>query len=305
MDEVTIKGKKFTVAEVRDYGKKAIAKTKKILTIIGISLIACCAIVVLMTLSGKSVNAETGETTYSLIPPAIIGYGIPGIILLIIAFLKTKKDPYAAGITYLNNHFPYPVGNDGNITSSLQGDKTLKLSSRLSIIISSREQKFQIVQGNKYSKIFTGKDILEYEIKVDNEVVITSKTKNKKGIGKAIVGGALLGGFGLIAGAIAGNSKSATKQQQKEIHHYILSLKINDILHPSYVVDLPSLQSAEEVAATFAVLCQNNYIEENDTATVETKYDKFEEIKKYKDLLDSGIITQEEFDAKKKHIMGL
>ena len=30
-----------------------------------------------------------------------------------------------------------------------------------------------------------------------------------------------------------------------------------------------------------------------------------EELKKYKDLLDSGIITQEEFDAKKKQLLGL
>jgi len=30
-----------------------------------------------------------------------------------------------------------------------------------------------------------------------------------------------------------------------------------------------------------------------------------EELKKYKVLLDSGIITQEEFDAKKKQLLGL
>lgn len=30
-----------------------------------------------------------------------------------------------------------------------------------------------------------------------------------------------------------------------------------------------------------------------------------EELKKYKELLDSGIITQEEFDAKKKQLLGL
>ena len=30
-----------------------------------------------------------------------------------------------------------------------------------------------------------------------------------------------------------------------------------------------------------------------------------DELKKYKELLDSGIITQEEFDAKKKHLLGL
>jgi hypothetical protein len=30
-----------------------------------------------------------------------------------------------------------------------------------------------------------------------------------------------------------------------------------------------------------------------------------DELKKYKDLLDSGAITQEEFDAKKKELLGL
>ncbi len=34
-----------------------------------------------------------------------------------------------------------------------------------------------------------------------------------------------------------------------------------------------------------------------------TKFDKFEEIKKYKELLDAGIITQEEFEAKKKELL--
>ena len=32
--------------------------------------------------------------------------------------------------------------------------------------------------------------------------------------------------------------------------------------------------------------------------------DKFEELKKYKELLDLGIITQEEFEVKKKELLG-
>ena len=39
--------------------------------------------------------------------------------------------------------------------------------------------------------------------------------------------------------------------------------------------------------------------------TIETKSDEADQIKKYKDLLDSGVITQEEFDAKKKQLLGL
>ena len=33
--------------------------------------------------------------------------------------------------------------------------------------------------------------------------------------------------------------------------------------------------------------------------------DPIEEIRKYKSLLDDGIITQEEFDAKKKQLLGI
>ena len=45
-------------------------------------------------------------------------------------------------------------------------------------------------------------------------------------------------------------------------------------------------------------------------STVSTKnttshFSSADELKKYKDLLDSGIITQDEFDAKKKQLLGL
>ena len=39
--------------------------------------------------------------------------------------------------------------------------------------------------------------------------------------------------------------------------------------------------------------------------TVKTENNNIEDLKKLKDLLDSGVITQEEFDAKKKQLLGL
>lgn len=41
------------------------------------------------------------------------------------------------------------------------------------------------------------------------------------------------------------------------------------------------------------------------TPPVTSSTSNADELKKYKDLLDSGIITQEEFDAKKKQLLGL
>lgn len=40
-------------------------------------------------------------------------------------------------------------------------------------------------------------------------------------------------------------------------------------------------------------------------AAAAPKSDETDQLKKYKDLLDSGVITQEEFDAKKKQLLGL
>ena len=39
--------------------------------------------------------------------------------------------------------------------------------------------------------------------------------------------------------------------------------------------------------------------------TQQNENDKFDEIKKYKELLDTGIITEEQFETKKKQLLGL
>ena len=44
---------------------------------------------------------------------------------------------------------------------------------------------------------------------------------------------------------------------------------------------------------------------EKNSGTNSAKITEADEIKKYKELLDSGAITQEEFDAKKKQLLGL
>lgn len=41
------------------------------------------------------------------------------------------------------------------------------------------------------------------------------------------------------------------------------------------------------------------------TTVIAPASDEADQLKKYKDLLDSGVITQEEFDAKKKQLLGL
>lgn len=76
------------------------------------------------------------------------------------------------------------------------------------------------------------------------------------------------------------------------------------------VIKFICVQNADEF-----VTAANKAIEENKKANrtvsvapaapVVQATSNADELKKYKDLLDSGVITQEEFDAKKKQILGL
>ena len=63
----------------------------------------------------------------------------------------------------------------------------------------------------------------------------------------------------------------------------------------------------EEVASYIKSRVEEYKTAKNAPATtiIQNTFSVADEIKKFKELLDSGIITQEEFDAKKKQLLGL
>ena len=268
MKEISIKGMLFSEDEVCTCGEESIARTRKTLLIIGIAFIAAGILIpvlyLILAMVGNIVDSEASEIVSGAEAIATITLFsvlfIPGGILIGVSFDKAKKDPYEEGIAFLNRHFSYPIGFDGKVADLLVGDKIIELSenSTIKLIISSSDRKFQIKKSRRFSRIFTSEDVLEYEIKIDNEVVVTTNTQNKNGVGKTIAGGVLFGGTGAIAGAVSANGKSVTRQSQKERHHYTFLLKVNDILNPNYVVDVPSLRVAEELVTTFVLICQDN-----------------------------------------------
>ena len=77
------------------------------------------------------------------------------------------------------------------------------------------------------------------------------------------------------------------------------------IAKPVYILETESLETIEEIAFILDSLYFKDKIkEQSEPEPVHNdKNDKFEEIKKYKELLDSGIITQEEFEQKKKELL--
>ena len=66
------------------------------------------------------------------------------------------------------------------------------------------------------------------------------------------------------------------------------------------------LENRDEVQSAISGLLidRQNKTNYNEQAANSGKYDA-DELKKFKELLDSGVISQEEFDAKKKQLLGL
>ena len=70
----------------------------------------------------------------------------------------------------------------------------------------------------------------------------------------------------------------------------------------SKTIRFQSLTNAKAVTDAINGLIKNR---NKGTTIVNNAVSEADELKKYKELLDSGIITQEEFDAKKKALLGL
>ena len=136
----------------------------------------------------------------------------------------------------------------------------------------------------------------------------TETTGKKKGIGRAIIGGAIAGPAGAIVGGVTGKSTgtstSNTSFYEEEVAtKSLMVLKdLEDNEHMTLQIKIFS-KDAEIISTMLA--------KENSTKSIfvesptKPTTDPFDEVIRFKELLDQGIITQDEFDIKKKELLGL
>ena len=84
-------------------------------------------------------------------------------------------------------------------------------------------------------------------------------------------------------------------------------LKGVDVGTSSGRISFKLIKNQKEVYSAMSDLLAERQYKPGKSAVVEDiiSSSKADELKKYKELLDSGVITQEEFDAKKKQLLGL
>ena len=158
--------------------------------------------------------------------------------------------------------------------------------------------------GKKNPKIYTYSDIVDFELLEDGESIV------KGGLGRAVAGGVLFGGIGAVVGGVTGGKKSNSICNSLKI-----KITINNINNPvvyinfiraatkkNSVIYKTIYNSAQECLSVLQLITNSQEVQEDNVSTIVSGAD---EILKFKNLLDSGIITQEEFESKKKQLLGL
>ena len=164
----------------------------------------------------------------------------------------------------------------------------------------------QLRHTNQYI-VYSYSDIISFELLEDDETLISG------GLGGALVGGILFGGVGAIVGGITG-----TKEVSSNCTNIRIKITVNKIANSAIYIIFNekreiSKRSAEykrlfaqahECISMLQIVCDSQKYESSESQK-ENSMSAADEIVKYKKLLDDGILTQDEFDAKKKQLLGI
>lgn len=154
-------------------------------------------------------------------------------------------------------------------------------------------------------------DIVSFELLEDNDTVM------KGGVGRALVGGALFGGVGAIVGSNTRKSKSVCNMLRVKITVSNMNIppqyvdfitsptKTDSFIYKSAYNDAQRCLSLLQVICDKVNAAKQEEMSKANTTTAQPAFSAADEIMKFKQLLDMGAITQEEFDAKKKQLLGL
>lgn len=126
-------------------------------------------------------------------------------------------------------------------------------------------QQWRIPGKKTKNLVYSFSDVLEYELMEDADSV------TKGGLGRAAVGGVLLGGVGAIVGGVTGGKKT-----KKIINSLKLKITVNNISSPVVWIDLintptktasifyeDAIKNAEEIISTFVVIKHQSNVDSN------------------------------------------
>lgn len=169
-------------------------------------------------------------------------------------------------------------------------------------------QSFVIFKSKKQQDLYYYNQVVDFELLEDGETI------TKGGLGRAVAGGLLFGGVGAIVGGVTGGKKSKgvckslqikitlrnSPKQTEYLHFITTETKTSSFIYKTAYKSAQDALSALQLAVDKV---DNTPVEA--APVIQQATSGADEILKYKGLLDAGIITEEEFNAKKAQILGL
>ena len=156
--------------------------------------------------------------------------------------------------------------------------------------------------GLHKSQIHQFEEILGYELLEDGDSITSG------GLGRATVGALTFGAAGAIVGGLTGKRKTKTNCTSLRV-----KVTLNDMSFPVEYIDLiktttrrdssmykSAMKQAQEIISILQVISEmkKDAVSQNQTSTAD-------EIKKFKELQEQGIISTEEFEVQKKKLLGM
>ncbi|WP_413487748.1 SHOCT domain-containing protein [Carnobacterium divergens] len=165
--------------------------------------------------------------------------------------------------------------------------------------VDTEKQQFKVGGYRNAANVFDFNQVSSYEL-VESDHTITSG-----GLGRSAVGAVAFGSVGAVVGALTGGKKT-----KKVVENFKIKINLKSIETPVVYVELlisktktnsliykDALEKADNI---LSILDYYSIQKENINTTVGD-----DELLKFKKYLDEGIITQAEFDAKKRELLNL
>ena len=178
------------------------------------------------------------------------------------------------------------------------------------LLIDYDSKKFIYRKGNNFSQAHKFSDIINYEIYENG------KSKVQGRAGSALIGGAFLGLGGLIVGSSMGRSVDSKCNQLE------LIIRVNNSIMPQIKITFINNLDLDKSSDTYKKTRDNLHLicseleyminaKKLEEPTKQTppptmvNASKKEQLQELKEMLDDGLITQEDYEQKKKQILGL
>lgn len=235
------------------------------------------------------------------------------IILIFFAGIADAKMKMKKHQAYSKSRFERTFGSlkDLKIDSyyipeELTPSLATRLNQNYAIGFDNAHKKLCFFDKSDKSYIFDYSQILQCEMDIDGETY--SKTSTSSAVGRAVLGGILTGGLGAIIGGTTGK-----RTQKQTIRSMDLKIVVNDTTSPVFKINFFTGKAKKgtlvyktkyaEIEKWDAIVSGLIRHGSDQTATRASSGSVADELKKLKELLDGGAISQGEYDIQKQKIL--